>query len=139
MPSSACSLSRRLLPSFPTRRSSDLLVFQHFKNVEIQDLTPNLVRALELQPDVDEVVRRPRAGVLEGQLVVALADILDPRVERMLGLRSEEHTSELQSPCNLVCRLLLARSPAVFFPLSLHDALPIFLYFNISKMLKYKT
>src|SRR5205807_9748037 len=22
------------------------------------------------------------------------------------GLRSEEHTSELQSPCNLVCRLL---------------------------------
>src|SRR5256885_865689 len=23
------------------------------------------------------------------------------------GLRSEEHTSELQSPCNLVCRLLL--------------------------------
>src|SRR5256885_11911338 len=25
----------------------------------------------------------------------------------LLGLRSEEHTSELQSPCNLVCRLLL--------------------------------
>src|SRR2546426_8210458 len=24
-----------------------------------------------------------------------------------LGFRSEEHTSELQSPCNLVCRLLL--------------------------------
>src|SRR5256885_4549772 len=24
-----------------------------------------------------------------------------------LGERSEEHTSELQSPCNLVCRLLL--------------------------------
>src|SRR2546426_5498344 len=30
----------------------------------------------------------------------------------MLGfwiLRSEEHTSELQSPCNLVCRLLLEK------------------------------
>src|SRR5256885_5801470 len=26
-----------------------------------------------------------------------------------LGLRSEEHTSELQSPCNLVCRLLLEK------------------------------
>src|SRR5688500_19580765 len=25
----------------------------------------------------------------------------------VLVLRSEEHTSELQSPCNLVCRLLL--------------------------------
>src|SRR5256885_10303432 len=28
-------------------------------------------------------------------------DVLDPR--------SEEHTSELQSPCNLVCRLLLEK------------------------------
>src|ERR1039457_7467133 len=26
---------------------------------------------------------------------------------RVRNLRSEEHTSELQSPCNLVCRLLL--------------------------------
>src|SRR5205807_3868073 len=27
-------------------------------------------------------------------------------IARALVLRSEEHTSELQSPCNLVCRLL---------------------------------
>src|SRR5256885_9842326 len=27
----------------------------------------------------------------------------------VLGNRSEEHTSELQSPCNLVCRLLLEK------------------------------
>src|SRR5256885_5848768 len=27
----------------------------------------------------------------------------------LLGGRSEEHTSELQSPCNLVCRLLLEK------------------------------
>src|SRR5256885_2738795 len=27
----------------------------------------------------------------------------------MRGNRSEEHTSELQSPCNLVCRLLLEK------------------------------
>src|SRR5256885_13310529 len=26
------------------------------------------------------------------------------------AVRSEEHTSELQSPCNLVCRLLLAKN-----------------------------
>src|SRR5256885_10514690 len=26
-----------------------------------------------------------------------------------LNIRSEEHTSELQSPCNLVCRLLLGK------------------------------
>src|SRR5205807_3099411 len=30
------------------------------------------------------------------------------RSEREVG-RSEEHTSELQSPCNLVCRLLLEK------------------------------
>src|SRR2546426_4518065 len=29
------------------------------------------------------------------------------RAPGMPGVRSEEHTSELQSPCNLVCRLLL--------------------------------
>src|SRR2546426_6513513 len=34
-------------------------------------------------------------------------------VEKQVGIgpdqRSEEHTSELQSPCNLVCRLLLEK------------------------------
>src|SRR5256885_13171051 len=27
----------------------------------------------------------------------------------IIAMRSEEHTSELQSPCNLVCRLLLEK------------------------------
>src|SRR5437762_196736 len=58
--------------------------------------------------------------------------------------RSEEHTSELQSPMYLVCRLLLEKknntilhslpynrpSSSVFHTLSLHDALPICLYDN---------
>src|SRR5207249_3003537 len=39
--------------------------------------------------------------------------------------RSEEHTSELQSRFDLVCRLLLAPSAPSIYPLSLHDALPI--------------
>src|SRR5688500_20068215 len=30
-----------------------------------------------------------------------------------VGPRSEEHTSELQSPCNLVCRLLLEKKKNV--------------------------
>src|SRR5256885_7709460 len=41
-----------------------------------------------------------------------------------LLLRSEEHTSELQSPCNLVCRLLLEKKKEDAQP---HDALPQFL------------
>src|ERR1039457_1108264 len=32
--------------------------------------------------------------------------------------RSEEHTSELQSPCNLVCRLLLEKKVSTFSSLS---------------------
>src|SRR3989454_5866931 len=32
-----------------------------------------------------------------------------PRQLEPDGVRSEEHTSELQSPCNLVCRLLLEK------------------------------
>src|SRR5256885_6757815 len=32
--------------------------------------------------------------------------------------RSEEHTSELQSPCNLVCRLLLEKKKMPDYPLS---------------------
>src|SRR2546426_7766431 len=31
------------------------------------------------------------------------------QADSVLLLRSEEHTSELQSPCNLVCRLLLEK------------------------------
>src|SRR5256885_5775693 len=30
-------------------------------------------------------------------------------IRQIPDLRSEEHTSELQSPCNLVCRLLLEK------------------------------
>src|SRR5437764_1209619 len=40
--------------------------------------------------------------------------------------RSEEHTSELQSPMYLVCRLLLDTPTPAIHTLSLHDALPIF-------------
>src|SRR5699024_2516414 len=42
--------------------------------------------------------------------------------------RSEEHTSELQSRFELVCRLLLDTATTVVSTLSLHDALPIYLH-----------
>src|SRR6266446_8875061 len=32
-----------------------------------------------------------------------------PKSDAARDLRSEEHTSELQSPCNIVCRLLLEK------------------------------
>src|SRR5256885_10434359 len=57
--------------------------------------------------------------------IVADVDPTDPIVADRLRLqqqslarviRSEEHTSELQSPCNLVCRLLLEKKNII--PLS---------------------
>src|SRR5256885_3873509 len=39
-------------------------------------------------------------------------------------VRSEEHTSELQSPCNLVCRLLLEKKNNIRFPLVHQRASP---------------
>src|SRR5256885_3629558 len=39
------------------------------------------------------------------------------------GARSEEHTSELQSPCNLVCRLLLEKKK-----IALRDSLGLSLH-----------
>src|SRR5256885_5450534 len=35
--------------------------------------------------------------------------------------RSEEHTSELQSPCNLVCRLLLEKKKQIQYTSTLHN------------------
>src|SRR5256885_3600855 len=41
------------------------------------------------------------------------ADSSRVSVIRLRALRSEEHTSELQSPCNLVCRLLLEKKKKI--------------------------
>src|SRR5256885_4150797 len=54
----------------------------------------------------------PTDGIALG-LAAFLPDVLDTGTLTLTidsiqpGYRSEEHTSELQSPCNLVCRLLL--------------------------------
>src|SRR2546426_5922015 len=40
---------------------------------------------------------------------ISTMQALLPHLPRARELRSEEHTSELQSPCNLVCRLLLEK------------------------------
>src|SRR5215467_13953435 len=63
-----------------------------------------LALAVGGDPDADLLaVRHHEREPPLPELVVGLA--LEAVVE--LGGRSEEHTSELQSPCNLVCRLLL--------------------------------
>src|SRR5256885_11471607 len=39
--------------------------------------------------------------------------------------RSEEHTSELQSPCNLVCRLLLEKKKKTKLPYTLKNIIQL--------------
>src|SRR5438046_7347898 len=71
--------TRRDLPSFPTRRSSDL----------------------PAAPPATAINRATPGRSLSAGFVV-------PRTAARRG-RSEEHTSELQSLTNLVCRLLLEK------------------------------
>src|SRR2546426_6049388 len=47
-------------------------------------------------------------GVGEAPIIPPLAALANA-IYQAVGVRSEEHTSELQSPCNLVCRLLLEK------------------------------
>src|SRR5207302_7434173 len=60
------------------------------------------VRALEGDPMSVQVTPHP-------SWVADLDAALDPSREAILDTRSEEHTSELQSRENLVCRLLLEK------------------------------
>src|SRR2546426_4849331 len=43
------------------------------------------------------------------RFIIGRANLDYETYEKLPFFRSEEHTSELQSPCNLVCRLLLEK------------------------------
>src|SRR3989454_3786968 len=69
-------------------------------------------RARQLLTHPDAAVRSVAADVLGRHPAVADVDRLTQAYARAAGDpfdRSEEHTSELQSPCNIVCRLLLEK------------------------------
>src|SRR5256885_7478307 len=65
----------------------------------------------------------PSVVVVLGAVTVngtVVADVLLPAKLTGVGpsaARSEEHTSELQSPCNLVCRLLLEKKKTTHYGL----------------------
>src|SRR5690625_7021250 len=74
----------------------------------------DLVRADRDLPEVrDHPVDRGRAAAEERHARTRMGDLRgrseDPRPFGVAGLRSEEHTSELQSRGHLVCRLLLEK------------------------------
>src|SRR3989475_1319453 len=61
--------------------------------------------------DVDriEVISGPGATLWGANAVNGVINVITKRARETQGLRSEEHTSELQSQSNLVCRLLLEK------------------------------
>src|SRR5256885_3675251 len=57
-----------------------------------------------------ELMTTPIRFVLVGAAVLLVAPVCAQDAAKTSPVRrSEEHTSELQSPCNLVCRLLLEK------------------------------
>src|SRR5256885_7984706 len=55
--------------------------------------------------NIDERILRRIGSSIEGSEIERIGMLFRSRII----IRSEEHTSELQSPCNLVCRLLLEK------------------------------
>src|SRR5256885_5656329 len=91
-----------------------------FRSVGAQAVeAPGAQQRLQHAP-VDLLQVEPPAKVLEARVHPARAALRDQRLGRSLthAARSEEHTSELQSPCNLVCRLLLEKKNTFTWPTS---------------------
>src|SRR5207244_12246533 len=87
--------------SFPTRRSSDLVA----KIINAAG-TYTVLTASTMPPSVQaSAARAAKHPVRLLELQKASGEYLAKR----LRCRSEEHTSELQSPDHLVCRLLLEK------------------------------
>src|SRR5207302_4948451 len=94
------------LHSFPTRRSSDLLVV-HSTAQHVYMVRRDLARMFDL-PLARVRVSAPYVGGGNGTKSYTKIEGACAMAAYFTG-RSEEHTSELQSRENLVCRLLLEK------------------------------
>src|SRR5699024_12078871 len=97
----------RHLHSFPTRRSSDLISlirsggqFQMVIGNDVSNLYDAINETYQVQVDDSEESDHSNQTVLD-----RFIDLLSNLFQPFLGARSEEHTSELQSRFDIVCRL----------------------------------
>src|SRR5207248_11135655 len=104
---SSCSRDHRDIHSFPTRRSSDLAKLRRLDPDCAVSIPERAIDVFEKRRQVERErrqrhVRNPPAHANDRGSAAA--------VKTWRGAtRSEEHTSELQSPYDLVCRLLLEK------------------------------
>src|SRR5205807_8790798 len=101
-----CSTDPPVLHSFPTRRSSDL------KTSAIPDPVRSFARnRVSLAFFRPHPALRGRSLPVPGSVGWGRKKCKGDSFSR--ETRSEEHTSELQSPCNIVCRLLLEKKKII--------------------------
>src|SRR2546426_3055137 len=88
-----------------TRCNSQTFAFMPNARMMSEAVTPHLVKAYGNRWYM------VTADTVDGRSALqAMTDALKANGGEVVGVtRSEEHTSELQSPCNLVCRLLLEK------------------------------
>src|SRR5690606_40994382 len=102
-----CGGSRQDLPSFPTRRSSDLDAWRETKLfTQKERAVLALTEAMTLiagKPVPNDIYNQAKAHLTDKELAAVIMAVVAINGWN----RSEEHTSELQSRENLVCRLLL--------------------------------
>src|SRR5690606_40891016 len=97
----------RDLHSFPTRRSSDLKFLINDNGQSMDYVTARSEFYIVCAGDIYTLMVTPKD--ISGQ-TIRLSTGAKVRIEENQKLlRSEEHTSELQSRENLVCRLLLEK------------------------------
>src|SRR5688500_19607480 len=80
-----------------------------FRSTEVKPTHGMMVRMRAVVQRVDGasvVVDGETVGEIDGEGLCVLVGVTHEDTKEK---RSEEHTSELQSPCNLVCRLLLEK------------------------------
>src|SRR5690606_42121956 len=104
---SHCARDPRALHSFPTRRSSDLPVKCTFPGSTRSSLPRKRLPSRRALPfTIATALTAKRYRIDSGGRSERRQEPFELRGETV-ELRSEEHTSELQSRENLVCRLLL--------------------------------
>src|SRR5207253_10962527 len=93
----------RYLHSFPTRRSSDLIGW-------VLEAKQHCAPRSKISTEPGTVLKRKIGSALANQGMPGTEIVALPHARDSLGkIRSEEHTSELQSRGHLVCRLLLEK------------------------------